>query len=105
MEQDHADFVEEYADLTQAFMDEEQVKWDRWFAEKQDELDGDVAGNLQLQIDDLRTKVHNMALKFFITRITEQITAAVTVTLINSTTGTRQQALITDSGIAFYITE
>ena len=105
MEKDHADFVEEYAELTQDFMDNQAAAWNEWFAEKQSELAGDVAGNLQLQIDDLRVKVHNMAYKVYMEYLLENITAPVTVTLTNTTTGTVQTADISATGIGFYITE
>lgn len=105
MEKDHADFVEEYAEMTQAFMEEQETAWNEWFAGKQEELAGDVAGKLQLQIDDLRTKVHNMAYKVHMEYLLEKITAAVRVTLTNTTTGTVQTADISETGIGFYITE
>lgn len=105
MESDHADFIKEYAELTQAFMDNQAAAWNEWFENKQTELSGDVAGNLQLQLDDLRVKVHNMAHKVMVDYLLENIQAAVTVTLTNITTGTVQTAAITESGIGFYITE
>lgn len=104
MEKDHAAFVEEYADLTQDFMNNQEKAWDKWFKEKQDQLDGDVAGKLQLQIDDLKEKVYNMAFKIHITNLLEQITSPVMVTLTNITTGEIQKKEITESGIGFYIT-
>lgn len=61
--------------------------------------------NCRLQIDGLRTKVHNMAHKVNVAYLLETIQAAVTVTLTNITTGTVQTAAITESGIGFYITE
>lgn len=105
MEADHADFVEEYAEMTQAFMDDQAAAWNKWFEEKQTELSGDVAGKLQLQIDGLTTKVHNMAFKVRMEYLLETIQAAITVTLTNTTTGTVQTAEISESGIGFYITE
>lgn len=65
MEKDHANFVKQYENLTQGFMDEQAAEWNKWFEEKKTELAGDVAGKLQLQIDDLKTKVHNMAYKVY----------------------------------------
>lgn len=53
MEQDHANFIEEYAEMTQAFMTDQEAQWNKWFKEKQTELSGDIAGKLQLQIDDV----------------------------------------------------
>lgn len=105
IEKDHADFIEEYADLTQSFMTDQAAAWDKWFKEKQAELSGDVAGKLQLQIDGLTTKVHNMAFKVRMEYLLETIQAAITVTLTNTTTGTVQTAEISESGIGFYITE
>lgn len=40
-----------------AYLEEQKNMWDEWFAEIQDELDGDVAGNLQLQINDHETRI------------------------------------------------
>lgn len=105
IEKDHADFIEEYADLTQSFMTDQAAAWDKWFKEKQDELSGDVAGKLQLQIDDLKEKVYNMAFKVYITNLLEQITSKVTITLTNTDTGTIQKKEVTESGMGFYITE
>ena len=63
MEKDHAAFIKEYTTMVQQFQTERTAQWDEWFAAKQEQLAGDVAGKLQLQIDGLRTKVHNMAHK------------------------------------------
>ncbi len=60
---DHAAFIKEYTAMVQQFQAERTAQWDEWFAAKQEQLAGDVAGKLQLQIDGLRTKVHNMAHK------------------------------------------
>ena len=76
MEKDHADFVEEYAELTQDFMDNQAAAWNEWFAEK-----------------------------VYMEYLLENITAPVTVTLTNTTTGTVQTADISATGIGFYITE
>ena len=105
MEKDRLSFVEEYARMTRDFMDTQAAAWNKWFLEKQDELSGDVAGKLQLQIDGLRTKVHNMAFKLWIAYLLEGIQEAVTITLTNTTTGSIQTADFTESGIGFYITE
>lgn len=105
MEADHAAFIEEYAELTQSFMTDQAAEWEKWFQAKQDELAGDVAGKMQLQIDDLKSKVHNMAFKVYITDLLEQITSPVTVTLKNTTTGAVQKKEVTESGLGFYITE
>ena len=105
MEADHAAFIEEYAELTQSFMTDQAAEWEKWFQAKQDELAGDVAGKMQLQIDDLKTKVHNMAFKVYITDFLEQITSPVTVTLKNTTTGAVQKKEVAESGLGFYITE
>lgn len=105
IEKDHADFIEEYADLTQSFMTDQAAAWDKWFKEKQAELSGDVAGKLQLQIDDLKEKVYNLAFKVYITNLLEQITSPVTVTLTNTETGKIQKKEITESVMGFYITE
>ncbi len=35
MEQDHANFIEEYAEMTQAFMTDQEAQWNKWFKEKQ----------------------------------------------------------------------
>ena len=58
MEQDHANFIEEYAEMTQAFMTDQEAQWNKWFKEKQTELSGDIAGKLQLQIDDVKEKTY-----------------------------------------------
>ncbi len=105
VEKDHAAFIKEYTAMVQQFQTERTAQWDEWFAAKQEQLAGDVAGKLQLQIDGLRTKVHNMAHKVNVAYLLETIQAAVTVTLTNITTGTVQTAVITESGIGFYITE
>lgn len=105
IEKDHADFIEEYADLTQSFMTNQAAAWNKWFEEKQDELSGEVAGKLQLQIDDLKEKVYNMAFKVYITSLLEQITSPVTITLINTDTGKMQTKEVTESGVGFYVTE
>lgn len=105
MEKDHANFVKQYENLTQGFMDEQAAEWNKWFEEKKTELAGDVAGKLQLQIDDLKTKVHNMAYKVYMEYFLENITTPVTITLTNTTTGTVQTAEVTKSGIGFYVTE
>lgn len=105
IEKDHKEFVEEYEEMTQDFMDDEAAKWEKWFAEKQSQLSEDVAGKLQLQIDGLLEKVHNMAMKLHIESLLETITAAVKLTLTNTTTGTVQTKEVTESGLGFYITE
>ena len=105
MEKDRLSFVEEYAGMTKDFMETQAAEWEKWFQGKQDELAGDVAGKLQLQIDGLRKKVHNMAFKLWIAYRLESIQEAVTVTLSNVTTGSIQTADFTESGIGFYITE
>lgn len=75
MEADHAAFIEEYAELTQSFMTDQAAEWEKWFKAKQDELAGDVAGKMQLQIDDLKSKVHNMAFKVYITDLWSRLQA------------------------------
>ena len=105
IEKDHADFIEEYADLTQSFMTDQAAAWNEWFEEKKTELSGDVAGKLQLQIDDLKEKVYNMAFKVYITSLLEQITSPVTITLTNTQTGKTQIKAVTESTMGFYITE
>lgn len=105
MEKDHAAFVEEYAELTQSFMDDQEAAWDKWFKEKQDELSGDVAGKLQLQIDELKQKVYNMAYKVFVENLLETVTTDVTITLTNTDTGTKETRTITNSGVYFEVTE
>ncbi len=105
MEKDRISFEEEYAGMTKGFMENQAAEWEKWFAEKQDELAGDVAGKLQIQIDGLRTKVHNMAFKLWIAYRLGNIQEAVAVTLSNVTTGSIQTADFTESGIGFYITE
>lgn len=77
MEQDHANFIEEYAEMTQAFMTDQEAQWNKWFKEKQTELSGDIAGKLQLQIDDVKEKVYNIAFKVYIISTLEQITSPV----------------------------
>lgn len=104
MEKDHADFIEEYADLTQAFMENQQATWDKWFEEKKSQLDKDVAGNLQLQIDKLKEQVQGVALKIYIAYALENI-QAVLVTLKNNTTGETQTVKVSESGVGFYITD
>ncbi len=105
MEKDRLSFVEEYAGMTKDFMETQAAEWEKWFQGKQDELAGDVAGKLQLQIDGLRKKVHNMAFKLWIAYRLESIQGAVTLTLTNTITGSIQTADFTESGIGFYITE
>lgn len=104
LEKDHADFIEEYAEMTQAFMNEQAKAWEKWFTEKQNQLDEDVAGKLQLQIDKLKGQVQGVALKVYIAYALESAQAAV-VTLKNNTTGATQTAQVSESGIGFYITE
>lgn len=105
MEKDHADFIEEYAELTQAFMNDQAAAWETWFAEKQSQLEEDVAGKLQLQIDTLKGQVHGISLKVYIAYALENIQAAVMVTLKNNTTGKIQTAEVSESGMGFYITD
>lgn len=105
MEKDHADFIEEYAKLTQSFMKNQGQLWEKWFADKQEQLAGDVSGKLQLQIDDLKTKVHNMAHKLYIAYLLENIQGAVKVTVTNTVTGTVQTRDFSKSELGFYITE
>ena len=105
MEQDHANFIEEYAEMTQAFMTDQEAQWNKWFKEKQTELSGDIAGKLQLQIDDVKEKVYNIAFKVYIISTLEQITSPVTVKLTNKTTGTMQTVTVTKSQMGFYVTE
>ena len=102
---DYKAFTEAYAAMTASFMNTQEAEWNAWFQNKQDELAGDVAGKLQLQIDDAMKHIHNMALKLYLESHLEQITAAITVTLTNKTTGTKYAQEVTGSGIAFYITE
>ena len=104
MEQDHANFIEEYAEMTQAFMTDQEAQWNKWFKEKQTELSGDIAGKLQLQID-VKEKVYNIAFKVYIISTLEQITSPVTVKLTNKTTGTMQTVTVTKSQMGFYVTE
>ena len=85
-----------------------QKQFNAWFAQEKkaiEKLSEDVAGKLQLQIDGLLEKVHNMAMKLHIESLLETITAAVTLTLTNTTTGTIQKKEVTESGLGFYITE
>lgn len=105
IEKDHVDFTKEYDNLTQSFMTNQATLWEKWFKEKKTELSGDVAGNLQLQIDDLKEKVHNVAFKVYITSLLRQIKNPVTITLTNMKTGKTQRKVITESGMGFYITE
>lgn len=105
MEEDHAAFIEEYAELTQAFMTDQEEEWNKWFEDKQTQLSGDVAGKLQIQIDDVMEKVYNMAFKLYIISTLEQITSPVKLTLTNKTTGTIQTTTVTESKMGFYITE
>ena len=77
----------------------------KWFKEKQTELSGDIAGKLQLQIDDVKEKVYNIAFKVYIISTLEQITSPVTVKLTNKTTGTMQTVTVTKSQMGFYVTE
>ena len=105
MEQDHTNFIEEYAEMTQAFMTDQEAQWNKWFKEKQTELSGDIAGKLQLQIDDVKEKVYNIAFKVYIISTLEQITSPVTVKLTNKTTGTMQTVTVTKSQMGFYVTE
>ena len=95
----------EYTKMVQEFQTERTAQWDEWFEAKQTQLSGDVAGKLQLQIDDLRTKVHNIAHKVNVAYLLETIQAAVTVKVTNTTTGTVQTADISADGGVFYITE
>lgn len=44
-------FTEQYAALLQGFMGEQAELWTRWFEEKKAQLNEDVAGNIQLQMD------------------------------------------------------
>lgn len=69
---DHAAFIKEYTTMVQQFQTERTAQWDEWFATKQEQLAGDVAGKLQLQIDGLRTKVHNMAHKVNVAYLLKQ---------------------------------
>ena len=80
-------------------------EWDAWFQSKKEELAGDVAGNLQMQIDGLKVHIRNIALKIYLENHLEQITAPVTITLTNKTTGTVYTKEATESGMGFYITE
>lgn len=105
MEKDHAAFIEEYAELTQAFMTDQEEEWNKWFEDKQTQLSGDVAGKLQMQIDDAMEKVYNMAFKLYIISTLEQITSPVKLTLTNKTTGTVQTTTVTESKMGFYVTE
>lgn len=105
MQKDHADFIEMYAELTKAFMNDQQKEWDKWFEEKQSQLDKDVAGKLQLQIDKIKKQVQGVALKIYIAYALENIQAAVLVTLKNNTTGEIQTAEVSESGMGFYITD
>lgn len=102
---DYKAFTEAYAAMTASFMNVQQQEWDTWFKNKQDELAGDVAGKLQIQIDGLRKHIYNVALKIYMESHLEQIKAAITVTLTNKTTGTVYTQEVAESGIAFYITE
>ena len=94
-----------YAEMTQAFMTDQEAQWNKWFKEKQTELSGDIAGKLQLQIDDVKEKVYNIAFKVYIISTLEQITSPVTVKLTNKTTGTMQTVTVTKSQMGFYVTE
>lgn len=105
MEKDRLSFMEEYAGMTKDFMETQAAEWEKWFQGKQDELAGDVAGKLQLQIDGLRKKVHNMAFKLWIAYRLESIQGAVTLTLTNTTTGRVQTAAVSESGVGFHIQE
>lgn len=102
---DYKAFTDSYAAMTAQFMNVQQQEWDTWFQNKQDELAGDVAGNLQQQIDGLKQHIKNLALKIYMESHLENITAAVNVILKNTTTGKTYTADVTESGIAFYLTE
>lgn len=102
---DYKAFTESYAAMTASFMNVQSQEWDAWFQSKKEELAGDVAGNLQMQIDGLKVHIRNIALKIYLENHLEQITAPITVTLINKTTGTVYTKEATESGMGFYITE
>lgn len=102
---DYKAFTESYAAMTASFMNAQAQEWDSWFQSKKEELAGDVAGNLQMQIDGLKVHIRNIALKIYLENHLEQITAPITVTLINETTGTVYTKEATESGMGFYITE
>ena len=86
-------------------MTDQEAQWNKWFKEKQTELSGDIAGKLQLQIDDVKEKVYNIAFKVYIISTLEQITSPVTVKLTNKNTGTIQTVTVTKSQMGFYVTE
>ena len=44
IEKDHADFIEEYAKLTQDFMNNQAIAWNNWFAFIKNQLKDDVIG-------------------------------------------------------------
>ena len=102
---DYKAFTEAYAAMTASFMNTQEAEWNTWFQSKRDELAGDVAGKLQLQIDDAMKHIHNLALKLYLENQLEEITGTVTVTLTNTTTGSIYTQEVTGSGVAFYITE
>ncbi len=49
--EEYEGFTKQYAALLQGFMGEQAELWSRWFEEKKAQLNEDVTGNMQLQID------------------------------------------------------
>ena len=72
VEKDHAAFIKEYTAMVQQFQTERTAQWDEWFAAKQEQLAGDVAGKLQLQIDGLRTRFITWPTKSMLTTYWKQ---------------------------------
>lgn len=50
MEKDHADFIEEYANYTQAFIENQEADWNKWFTDIKEQLTTDSAGSLLAEI-------------------------------------------------------
>ena len=57
MEEEHADFIEEYAELTKKFADSKQVEWSTWFDYIKNQFGEDAAGNLLGMIEEIKTVV------------------------------------------------
>lgn len=72
----------------------------QWFDMVKGQLSTDIAGNLQNEIDELKTHVRNLAVKI---HINDTVGTAAKITLTNKTTGTVYE--ITNHSEVTYITE
>lgn len=90
--------------IMQGYQKEQEAAFEMWFETMKDKLSEDIAGKMQVEIDNLQAMIDNLAFKISIDYQLE-FTRDATITLTNTTTGSKYKATVNSSGVAFKITE